>query len=133
MPDGEQLLVDGLILSPMAYVIQRDPKIFGETRDDFMPERWLGSEGAKIPDSAFRPYERGPRRCTGQELANMESRIILAVVARRFDWIKIGMGEFELNEEGSPILDEKGYYKTKSVLIPVRNRTLACGVFWTVN
>jgi hypothetical protein len=130
LPNGEQLLVDGLILTPIAYVIQRDPKIFGETRDDFRPERWIGPEAAKIPDSAFRPYERGPRRCTGQELANMESRIILAVIARRFDWVKVGLGEFELNEEGQPILDEKGYYKTKTVLIPVSTKAFAIVRFW---
>lgn len=84
-----------------------------------MPERWLGPEAANIPESAFRPYERGPRRCTGQELANTESRIILAVIGRRFDWEKTGLGEFELDDKGKPILDEKGYYKTKSVLFPV--------------
>jgi hypothetical protein len=119
LPNGQQLVVDGLILTPIAYVIQRDPKVWGETRDDFMPERWLGPEAANIPESAFRPYERGPRRCTGQELANTEARIILAVVGRQFDWEKVGLGEFELNEEGQPILDDKGFYKTKSVLFPV--------------
>jgi cytochrome P450 len=75
LPDGERLVVDGLCLTPRAYVIQRLPKIFGETRDDFMPERWLGEAGARIPDSAFRPYERGPMRCTGSELANSEAAL----------------------------------------------------------
>lgn len=114
LPDGERLVVDGLCLTPRAYVIQRHPKIFGETRDDFMPERWLGEAGAKIPDSAFRPYERGPRRCTGSELANLEVRIILACVARYFEFVKVGQGELDLDEKGLPQLDEKGYYKTKS-------------------
>ncbi|KAI1342194.1 cytochrome P450 52A11 [Xylariaceae sp. FL0016] len=116
LPDGTQLVVDGLILSPVARVIQRDPAIFGETRDDFRPERWIGPEASKIPDSAWRPYERGPRRCTGSELANMEARIVLACVARRFDFVKVGLGELELDEAGKPILDEKGYYKTVSAL-----------------
>lgn len=119
MPDGKQLVVDGLVLSPMAYVIQRDPAIFGETKDDFVPERWLGSEAAKIPESAWRPYERGPRRCTGSELANMEVRIVLACIARRFEWTKVGLGELELDEQGQPILNEKGYYKTKSTIFTV--------------
>ncbi|PSN67582.1 cytochrome P450 52A11 [Corynespora cassiicola Philippines] len=114
LPDGETLLVDDLCVTPRAYVIQRHPKTFGETRDDFMPERWLGEEGAKIPDSAFRPYERGPRRCTGSELANLEVRIILACIARHFEFVKVGQGELDLDEKGQPQLDEKGYYKTKS-------------------
>lgn len=119
LPDGERLVVDGLCLTPRAYVIQRHPKIFGETRDDFMPERWLGEAGAKIPDSAFRPYERGPRRCTGSELANLEVRIILACVARYFEFVKVGQGELDLDEKGLPQLDEKGYYKTKSEMFSV--------------
>jgi cytochrome P450 len=119
LPDGQRLLVDGLCLTPRAYVIQRHPKIFGETRDDFMPERWLGEADAKIPDSAFRPYERGPRRCTGSELANLEARIVLAAVARRFEFVKVGQGELDLNEKGLPQLDEKGCYKTKSTMFSV--------------
>ncbi|OHE96828.1 cytochrome P450 52A11 [Colletotrichum orchidophilum] len=116
LPNGQQLVVDDLCVTPRAYIIQRHPKIFGETKDDFMPERWLGEEGAKIPDSCFRPYERGPRRCTGSELANLEVRIILACIARYFEFVKVGQGELDLDEKGQPQLDEKGFYKTKSVM-----------------
>lgn len=119
LPDGQILNVDGLVLSPVAYAIQRDPAIFGETRDDFMPERWLGPDASKIPDGAWRPYERGPRRCTGSELANMQAKVVLACVARRFDFVKVGAGELELDEKEQPILDEKGYYKTKSDVFTV--------------
>ncbi|KAL6706358.1 hypothetical protein ACN47E_005464 [Coniothyrium glycines] len=116
LPNGERLLVDELCLTPRAYIIQRHPKIFGETRDDFLPERWLGEAGAKIPDSAYRPYERGPRRCTGSELANLEVRIILACVARYFEFVKVGQGELEVDDKGQPQLDEKGCYRTRSKL-----------------
>lgn len=111
-------------MTPRAYIIQRHPKIFGETKDDFMPERWLGEEGAKIPDSCFRPYERGPRRCTGSELANLEVRIILACIARYFEFVKVGQGELDLDEKGQPQLDEKGFYKTKSVMFSVSETPL---------
>ncbi|KAF1979709.1 cytochrome P450 52A11 [Bimuria novae-zelandiae CBS 107.79] len=116
LPSGERLVVDDLCLTPRAYVIQRHPKIFGATRDDFMPERWLGDAGAQIPDSAFRPYERGPRRCTGSELANLEAKIVLATVVRRFEFVKVGLGEVEVDEEGNPRVDEKGYCRTKSTM-----------------
>lgn len=112
-------MVDGLVLTPRAYIIQRDPAIFGETKDDFVPERWIGPEAANIPESAWRPYERGPRRCTGSELANMEVRVVLACIVRRFDFIKVGLGELEIDEKERPILDDKGYYKTKSELFSV--------------
>ncbi|WQF86017.1 Putative cytochrome P450 [Colletotrichum destructivum] len=116
LPNGQQLVVDDLCVTPRAYIIQRHPKLFGETKDDFIPERWLGEEGAKIPDSAFRPYERGPRRCTGSELANLEVRIVLACVARHFEFVKVGQGELELDEKEQPVLDDKGFYKTKSTM-----------------
>ncbi|KAK2602743.1 hypothetical protein N8I77_009251 [Diaporthe amygdali] len=123
LPDGAQLPVDGLTLSPVAKIIQRDPKIFGETRDDFVPERWIGPAAASIPESAWRPYERGPRRCTGAELANMEALVVLACVARQYDFVKVGLGEFELDEKEKPILDDKGYYKTKSTLFTTSHVT----------
>ncbi|KAF2445354.1 cytochrome P450 52A11 [Karstenula rhodostoma CBS 690.94] len=124
LPDGQRLVVDGLGLTPRSYIMHRHPSIFGETRDDFMPERWVGDAAAKIPDSAFRPYERGPRRCTGSELANLQARIVLAAVARRFEFVKVGLGELELDEEGLPTLDGKGYYKTKSTMFSTYLATL---------
>lgn len=117
MPDGKQLLVDGMTMTPIAKIIQRDPAIFGEDADYFVPARWLGDH--QIPDSAWRPYERGPRRCTGSELANMEARLTLACTARQYDFVKTGTGELELDEKEQPILDDKGYYKTKSTLFTV--------------
>jgi cytochrome P450 len=108
--------------------------VYGETADDFMPERWTGdvdtssatvdedgttTGASKIPISSWRAFERGPRNCIGQELANLEARVILACVMRRYDFVKIGTGEVETDEKGQPIVDEKGKYKTKSELISV--------------
>ncbi|KAF3006784.1 hypothetical protein E8E13_010257 [Curvularia kusanoi] len=78
LPSGEVLLIDGLCVTPRSYTIQRHPRIFGPTNDAFDPGRWLGERGKQIPDSSFRAYERGPRRCTGSELANLEAKIVLA-------------------------------------------------------
>ncbi|KAF2749324.1 cytochrome P450 [Sporormia fimetaria CBS 119925] len=131
LSDGQEVCVDGTVLYVSHYLIQRDPKVYGETANDFIPERWLGDTdtsaekkdeageelgGSKIPISAWRPFERGPRNCIGQELANLEARVILACVLRRYDLIKVGAGEVELDEQGKPIMDEKGVYKTKSFL-----------------
>ncbi|KAH7072855.1 cytochrome P450 [Paraphoma chrysanthemicola] len=132
--DGEQVCLDGTVLYLCQHIIQRDRKVYGETADDFVPERWTGdidtssstvdedgsvSGASKIPISAWRAFERGPRNCIGQELANLEARVILACVLRRYDFIKVGTGEVETNEKGQPIIDEKGKYKTKSELISV--------------
>ncbi|KAI4654496.1 uncharacterized protein J4E88_006450 [Alternaria novae-zelandiae] len=130
--DGEDVLVDNCVIYICHHLIQRDPKVYGETANEFVPERWVGDSDtssastevdgssageSKIPISAWRPFERGPRNCIGQELANMEARVILACVMRRYDFVKVGLGEVETDEAGRPIMDEMGKYKTKSELI----------------
>ncbi|KAL2175877.1 cytochrome P450 [Thermothelomyces heterothallicus CBS 202.75] len=128
-PDGQSFCLDGAIIYNCATIIQRDRTVYGDTADDFVPERWLGDKsigsadaeqneaaGRKFPPGAWRPFERGPRNCIGQDLATIEARVIVALVARRYDFVKVGLGELDLEEAGRPILDEKGQYKTKSEL-----------------
>lgn len=134
--DGQDFCIDGVVIYVNHYLIQRDPKVYGETANDFIPERWLGDTDTtstwkddvwdskqggenKIPISAWRPFERGPRSCIGQELANLEARVILACTVRRYDFTKVGAGEVELTEKGQPILDDRGRYKVKSELFSV--------------
>ena len=49
----------------------------------------------------------------------MEARVILASVARRYDFVKVGAGEVRLDERGEPVLNEKGQYEVKSELFNV--------------
>jgi cytochrome P450 len=85
---GEYSL-DNLNIYNCITMIQRDPEVYGDTADDFIPERWLGDASAQIPTSAWRAFERGPRNCIGQELATIEARIVVALVARRYDFVKV--------------------------------------------
>jgi cytochrome P450 len=134
LEDGQELCLDGTMLYVNHFLIQRDPKVYGETANEFVPERWLGDtdttgtrkdeEGSQvgasqIPISAWRPFERGPRNCIGQELANLEARVILACVMRRYDFVKVGAGEIEVDEKGRPIEDQSGKLKTRSELFNV--------------
>ena len=148
MPDGRDLCLDGMVLYNCHYLTGRDKAVYGANAAQFVPERWLGdvdtsmaqgaggelepSGGAKrdekdgkgkeesrIPPSAWRPFERGPRNCIGQELANLEARVILACAARRYEFIKVGIGELERDEKGAPIVGEDGILKVKSQLLNV--------------
>lgn len=133
-PDGEDVLVDDCVLYLCHHIIQRDPKVYGETAQDFDPGRWVGdsdtssatidADGAsdgesKVPVSAWRAFERGPRNCIGQELANIEARVILACLMRRYDFVKVGLGEVDVDDKGGRVVDDKGKLKTKSELINV--------------
>lgn len=109
--DGRRYCLDGMVIYLCATLIQRDPEVYGPTADEFLPERWLADGedgekgGGKIAASAWRPFERGPRNCIGQELANIESKIILACVARRYEFVKVGLGAIKRDEKGERVVE----------------------------
>ena len=72
--------------------------------DSFRPERWMAPE-PPMPKNAYRPFELGPRGCIGQELAQMESKLILALTLREFDL------ESAYDPNGPKVLGELGYQK----------------------
>ncbi|KAK2591231.1 hypothetical protein QQS21_011073 [Conoideocrella luteorostrata] len=96
------------------YIIHRDQDVYGDTANDFVPERWL--TGDSLPPSVWRPFERGPRNCIGQELANIEARAIIALLAHRYTFEKVGLGELDLDKAGQPVMNDKGQFATKSKL-----------------
>jgi cytochrome P450 len=116
-PNGE-LCIDGIMCYHIHSIIQRDPKVFGDTADNFVPERWLDNTD-NIPSGAFRAFERGPRNCIGQELATIEARILIALTARRFDFTKVGRGAVTLDDAGNPTIGEHGQYRVESEMYMV--------------
>ncbi|KAI0437132.1 cytochrome P450 [Xylaria telfairii] len=119
--------LEGVMVYNCEIMIQRDPEVYGDTANDFVPERWLpnetGTETKQIPPSAWRPFERGPRNCIGQELANLEARVVVALVARHYDFVKVGLGELVVDDAGKPILGEEGRCKVASEIYPTRKVT----------
>ncbi|KAI1385113.1 cytochrome P450 [Hypoxylon trugodes] len=133
-PTGEELGLDDVIVYNCNSIIHRDPRVYGDTAEHFKPERWLGgshqqsekgldSGTAEFPYAAWRPFERGPRSCIGQEFASIEIRVIIAVIARRYEFTKVGLGELALSEDGRPILDQDGRYRVKSQVYDIRQIT----------
>ncbi|KAL2060699.1 hypothetical protein VTL71DRAFT_9340 [Oculimacula yallundae] len=68
------------------HTIHRRPDLF-PSPDEFIPERFLPPPHCwkEIPKHAYRPFEKGPRACIGQELAMLEMKIVLALTLRDFD------------------------------------------------
>lgn len=56
--------------------------------DDFLAERWLTERSAELQPmkEAYRAFAMGPRNCVAQGLVMTELRMILACIARRFDF-----------------------------------------------
>jgi len=58
-----------------------------ENPNAFEPERWLSENDAKWRKEpySYTPFSAGPRNCIGQNLALLESRIVLAMFLKEFD------------------------------------------------
>ncbi|KAJ4423895.1 hypothetical protein N0V82_001481 [Gnomoniopsis sp. IMI 355080] len=123
--DTKDLNLDGLMLYNVESIIQRDPAVFGDTANAFVPERWLQQDTAdKIPPGAWRAFERGPRNCIGQELALIEARVVIAMVARHYDFVKVGLGAAAIDRTtGKPGLDGHGQYKVDTKIYSTRQVT----------
>ncbi|KAL4874382.1 cytochrome P450 [Aspergillus karnatakaensis] len=111
------LCVGGVILFLNHFSIQRDPTVYGESAETWIPERWLqtASEGDRFAASAWRPFERGPRNCIGQDLAMLEARLVLAMAVRRYDFVKVGLGA------AAGMIDEHGQYPSAEPLYDTFN------------
>ncbi|CEN61024.1 hypothetical protein ASPCAL07693 [Aspergillus calidoustus] len=118
------LRVDGAILYLNHFSIQRDPTVYGESAETWVPERWLQTEGASegFAAGAWRPFERGPRGCIGQELAMLEARLVLAMAVRRYDFVKVGLGAtVDGDGDGGARIDEYGQYVSSEPLYDTFN------------
>ncbi|KAJ2991852.1 hypothetical protein NUW58_g2373 [Xylaria curta] len=134
IPNGDNLCVDDVIFYNCNSIIHCDPTIYGETVNHFRPEWWLGDmesmsnsdynyNTTQIPRGAWRPFERGPRGCVGQEFATIEIRVIIVMIARQYEFTKVNLSELALNENGCPIPGDDGQYKVKSNLYNTRQIT----------
>jgi len=76
LPVGTQLILS-------QWVIHRLPEIWQDP-EVFRPERWDPANKQQIPQGAYFPFGGGPRTCIGMPLAQLEARIILASILRRY-------------------------------------------------
>lgn len=89
-PDsGTAYPLTGCDIWVVSHAIHRSEAYFPRPLE-FIPERFI-PELTPFPDTvmhkeAWRPFEKGPRACIGQELAVLETKVILALTAREFDF-----------------------------------------------
>jgi len=101
-PDsGERLPIEDMVIWIVSISHHRNPKTWGQTANVFDPSRFMSENAAKLPENAWRPFEKGPRSCIGQDLAMIEARIILALVVRSFEFSLAYDSLNELKNDGS--------------------------------
>jgi sterigmatocystin biosynthesis cytochrome P450 monooxygenase len=84
---GHLFPTEGFLVFTNIHTPHHDPAFWPQP-EAFLPERWLvGPEDPLYPvKGAWRAFEHGPRACIGQELAMLEMKTVLVMVARTFDF-----------------------------------------------
>lgn len=90
---GNSYPMEGFDIWCVSHSTHRDEDFFPDAVK-FVPERFLPKE-TPYPEAqlhtpagkdAWRPFEKGPRNCIGQELAMIESKVLLATVVKDIDF-----------------------------------------------
>jgi cytochrome P450 len=73
----------GTMLMFSQWVMHRLPDIW-EASDEFRPERWDPVSGQKVPQWAYFPFGGGPRICIGMPFAQLEAKLLLAIILQHY-------------------------------------------------
>jgi cytochrome P450 len=75
----------GTSLTISQWVMHRDPRYFPEP-DKFKPERWENDLEKRLPSFVYFPFGGGSRHCIAYSLAMVEAVLIIAMLAKNFDF-----------------------------------------------
>lgn len=75
----------GATLAMFQWVVHRDARYF-DRPDDFIPERWTEDFTKGLPKCAYFPFGVGPRVCIGNTFALAELPLLVAMIARRYQF-----------------------------------------------
>ncbi|KAL1427953.1 hypothetical protein MTO96_017072 [Rhipicephalus appendiculatus] len=77
---GDVTIPKGAVSIVLIYFMHRHPRFFAQP-DAFLPERFLQEERHPF---LYIPFASGARNCIGQKFAQLEDKILLAHIMRRF-------------------------------------------------
>ena len=91
---NEHDIPEGSLVVVSPWLIHRHRK-YWRNPDAFSPERFIGENERAIKPGTYLPFGLGPRVCSGASFATTESVLILASLARRFDFETLNAGDVE--------------------------------------
>jgi cytochrome P450 len=78
----------GTVVVAPPWTLHRDARWHPEPLT-FRPERWTPAYEGALPVGSYLPFGLGPRKCIGTRFATVEAVILLAGIARAFDWSSV--------------------------------------------
>ncbi|KAJ4318078.1 hypothetical protein N0V94_004603 [Neodidymelliopsis sp. IMI 364377] len=85
-------VLKGTISFVVPWAVNRNPALWGEDAEDFVPERWIDKStgratmnGGADSNFAFLTFLHGPRSCIGERFARAELRALLAAFVGHFE------------------------------------------------
>ncbi|KAF2662100.1 NADPH--cytochrome P450 reductase-like protein [Lophiostoma macrostomum CBS 122681] len=103
--------------------IQRDPKVYGDDANEFIPERMLDENFDKLPKSAWKPFGSGMRACIGRAFAWQEALLVVALLLQNFD-IRMDDPSYELKVKSTLTHKPQGFYMRAALRKGVSATTL---------
>ncbi len=82
---GEYEIPPGRTVLASQWVMHRDARFFDQP-EKFLPERWLDGLEERLPAGVYFPFGDGPRRCIGQGFALLETALVVAAIAQKFQF-----------------------------------------------
>ncbi|KAK0624658.1 cytochrome P450, partial [Bombardia bombarda] len=82
---GPYKVPGGTVIYVLANTINRLPSFWGETADEFDPDRWDNLPETAGPN-AFMTFLQGPRGCIGRKFAETEMKILLCCLLSVYDF-----------------------------------------------
>ena len=115
---------DGAMVWVLHNRMQRSAKYWVRP-DEFLPERWLVEPGHELypVKNAWRPFEHGPRNCIAEGMVMTEIKLVLAHLAREFEF-KDAYDEWDgLNPRKGPktYRGERAYQIEQGAAHPAQN------------
>ncbi|KAK0656613.1 cytochrome P450 [Cercophora newfieldiana] len=82
---GPYKVPGGTVIYVLANTINRLPQYWGETADEFNPDRWDNLPDTVVPN-AFMTFLQGPRGCIGRKFAETEMKILLCCLLSMYEF-----------------------------------------------